>query len=206
LSDGEEKGSGKKLSQPLDKRDILVLKMTEQIKLESGMPYSAKAVANAFIDLAKKFPNQGNDLTPMKIQKLIYFAHGWHLSLAEKPLIDEQIQAWKFGPVVHSIYRAFRDFGNSPVSSYATEVKVENGRLLTEIPKIPEDSVAMKLVEKIWEVYGKYDGVQLSNATHQSDTPWSKVWEREGKEKLYVGIPDSEIKEYFDTQRKSGAK
>ena len=58
-----------------------------------GVPYNAIAVANYFIDKAKA---DGVPLTHMKLQKLIYFAHGWHLALYGEPLIDEEIQAWEF--------------------------------------------------------------------------------------------------------------
>ena len=63
------------------------------IEKKSGPPYNALVVANYFIDKAKA---EGVSLTPMKLQKLIYMAHGWHLALYDKPLIDEQFQAWDY--------------------------------------------------------------------------------------------------------------
>ena len=58
-------------------------------------PYSAKAVANYFLARAKE---SGETLSPMKLQKLIYFAHGWHLAVFDAPLLDEEVQAWDYGP------------------------------------------------------------------------------------------------------------
>jgi uncharacterized phage-associated protein len=63
----------------------------------SSMPYPAAAIANEFIKVAKR---NGVLLTPMKLQKLVYFAHGWYLALLGKPLINEPVEAWKFGPVI----------------------------------------------------------------------------------------------------------
>lgn len=64
------------------------------------MGHSAKAIANFFIDRHKR-----HGISPLKLQKLIYMAHGWHLALLDKPLVeDEAPEAWKFGPVFASVY------------------------------------------------------------------------------------------------------
>lgn len=60
------------------------------------MSYSAIAVANSIIKVAK---NKGvNDLTPMKIQKLMYFAQFFYLKYFKKILIDDNFVRWKYGP------------------------------------------------------------------------------------------------------------
>ena len=64
-----------------------------RIPKESAMPYDAKSIANFFIDRAKE---SGETLTQMKLHKLIYYAHGWHLALTGEPLIDEPVQAWNY--------------------------------------------------------------------------------------------------------------
>ena len=77
------------------------------------MPYSSEKIANFFLGLAQK---EQVELTPLKLQKLLYFAHGWHLVLDSDgdPLLDEDIEAWKYGPVVPSIYHKFKEFRNNP--------------------------------------------------------------------------------------------
>jgi uncharacterized phage-associated protein len=74
-------------------------------------PYSSKAVANTFLDIAKA--NNVADISPMKLQKLIYYAHAWHLAFLGQPLIKEEVQAWKFGPVIPDVYFEFKECGNS---------------------------------------------------------------------------------------------
>jgi uncharacterized phage-associated protein len=80
------------------------------------MTHNPIAIANYFIELAKF-------ITPMKLQKLVYFAHGWCLALADKPLINEKIEAWQYGPVVSSLYREFKKYGNEGITSPAVEFK-----------------------------------------------------------------------------------
>lgn len=155
-------------------------------------PYSALAVANYFLDLAKA---GRTTLDPMKLQKLIYFAHGWHLALYNDPLINEEIQAWQYGPVVQSVYHEFKEFGAEAISKIGTEFDLTSGELVT--PRIPfDDARTMALLNKIWEIYGKYSGIQLSHLTHAPQSAWSKV--RKGKETFkFVGIDDEDIKKDF---------
>lgn len=62
------------------------------------MAYSAVAVANAFIEKALK--GELKELTPMKLQKLLFYTQSWHLKLrGGTPLFDDLFARWKFGPV-----------------------------------------------------------------------------------------------------------
>ena len=161
------------------------------------MAFPAKAIANEFLTIAK---NQGDDLTPMKLQKLVYFAHGWYLAVTGKPLISEDIQAWEYGPVIPSLYKDFREYGNSPIGFPATEFKMRDGRATLFVPLIgnsgnPEErDTARQVVQKVWKEYGPYTPARLSNATHAPDSPWNQVY-REGEKN--IPIPSQSIREYF---------
>lgn len=62
------------------------------------MAYSATAVANAFIEKATK--GELSELTPMKLQKLLFYVQSWHLRLYNEPLIDDFFAKWRYGPVI----------------------------------------------------------------------------------------------------------
>lgn len=104
-------------------------------------------------------------LSPMQLIKLAYIAHGFMLGWRGEPLLDEQVQAWRYGPVVPSIYHAIKDFGSSPVS---------------QIRGAPDDwhfsEEEMNVMNYVADNYSSWDGIQLSDATHQPDTPWSTTW------------------------------
>lgn len=138
------------------------------------MAYSAVAVANAFINKAKAGGIE--DLTPMKLQKLLFYTQSWHLKLRNgSPLFDDQFARWKFGPVIPSLYHDLKKYGSSVIEEPIRIYKIEGGGLHALTPDIqPDDEQAHSLINKIIEVYGKYSGTQLSNLTHGQNSAWSK--------------------------------
>lgn len=170
------------------------------------MPYDAKAVANYFLSLAE---TRGQQLDALKLQKLVYFAHGWHLAIKDQPLIDEQVEAWSFGPVIRSLYREFRNDGNRPIRSRAMDIDmmkdVETGEIYDRViePSVNDGSgdaeFTRSLLNRVWEVYGEYTGIQLSNMTHEPNSPWYKVFYETygGHPPKGTDIPAEMIRDYF---------
>jgi uncharacterized phage-associated protein len=160
-------------------------------------PYSSIAVANWFIDNLE-------GVTPLKLQKLIYYAHGWNLALRDEPLIDELVEAWEYGPVVPRVYHEFKEYGNRVILTRGTEIDLLpdstipiGQRAIFITPLMPQsDSRALQLVRKIVDVYGKYTGGQLSTMTHQPGTPWFEI-HQEFPNLKNVDIPNRKIKDYF---------
>jgi uncharacterized phage-associated protein len=176
--------------------------MAVGFKKVSRPPYSSMAVANWFV---------GNleEVTPLKLQKLIYFSHGWNLALRNAPLIDELVEAWEYGPVIPRVYHEFKEYGNRAILTLGTEVDLLpepnlpiGQRAIFITPQIPDgDGETLKLMHKIADVYGNYTPGQLSTMTHQQDTPWFAI-RRENPNRKNVDIPDDLIKEYFTRRLK----
>ncbi|BDI29436.1 hypothetical protein CCAX7_14870 [Capsulimonas corticalis] len=163
------------------------------------MAYETEAVANYILELANI---ENKPISPMKLHKLLYFAHGWHLAITGQPLLDESIEAWNYGPVVHTIYQEFKEFGNSPITTFATVFK-KGSRTGFEVAKLPEGAeyeLARKILKRVWDVYKDYTALQLSSMTHEKGTPWSQVVGKfKGRVPLRTEIDDTLIKEYFKT-------
>lgn len=156
------------------------------------MTHSALSIANAFLDLAKA---EGKGISPMKLQKLVYYAHGWHLGLFGDPLIDETIEAWKYGPVIQSIYHEFKCFGSSNIASPGTVFDFDTSDFVEPRPEGDEDVLA--LIRTIWREYGNYSALKLSSMTHIPNGPWANA--RAGHEEARsVPIPNESIKQYFE--------
>jgi uncharacterized phage-associated protein len=105
---------------------------------------SALTVAHRILELADE---AGATITPMQLLKLVYISHGWMLGLYGKPLIDDEIQAWKYGPVIPKLYNAVRQFRDAPVV----------GRLSSSADQfLTKDQEAV--VSETFEGYGHLNG------------------------------------------------
>lgn len=145
------------------------------------------AVANFFI--SKSF-DTGIEVTPMKVLKLVYISHGWNLGLTSEPLINEAIQAWKYGPVIESVYTEFKEYRNAKITALGSIFSMDNNDFRVMTPQV---SGHIDLLEKIWEVYKDYSGLQLSTLTHQQGTPWDIVWNQNGGSKTMGAIISNDI-------------
>lgn len=163
--------------------------------------YPAILVGNAILDEAGR---RGRRVSPMKLQKLAYYAHGWHLALADKALIDEGVEAWRYGPVVKTLYHEFKDIGKGEIKRRGITVQFIDRGFVTNEPTISTSDDAYPLIQQVWMVYGKYTAVQLSNATHAQGTPWREVFDRfNGDIPSNVKIPDEIICDHFKQRLKS---
>ncbi|MEH2423996.1 MAG: type II toxin-antitoxin system antitoxin SocA domain-containing protein [Nostoc sp.] len=50
------------------------------------------------------------EITNMKVQKLLYYAQSLHLAMYDGRLFEEEIQAWRYGPVCPPAYRFYSEF------------------------------------------------------------------------------------------------
>lgn len=138
-------------------------------------------VANFFIYL---MPEADNEITNLKLNKLIYFAQGYNIQRHNKPLFKDEIQAWQYGPVVPSVYHEFKGYKNSHIPKPTKNF---------DIKKYSEEDKELML--DVAREYGKFTGEALRDITHQSNSPWSQVYEPNKKS---IKIPISYIQEYFD--------
>ena len=133
-------------------------------------PLQVEAVANWFLRTARK---RGMRIDPMKMQKLVYFANGWHLALAGKPLVDEYFEAWEYGPVVPSVYHKFKGYGAGSIEGFATTFDWRSGTVST--PDVPDSHSVVPLLNWVWDNYGKYSGPVLSDLTHRPGEAWDRT-------------------------------
>ncbi len=123
-------------------------------------------------------------ITAIRLQKLVYFAHGWHLALYNEPLTDELPQAWSWGPVFPDIYDVVKKYGSGPIYEHVSPTHIH-----------PED-LRIPLLERIWNVYHNYSEVQLSRFSREEGGPWHITWNKYPNRRN-VSIDDDTIKQAF---------
>ncbi|MBE9237290.1 SocA family protein [Anabaena aphanizomenioides LEGE 00250] len=121
-------------------------------------------------DVAKYFLAQTNEeagdlMSNLKLQKLLYYAQGFHLALYDEPLFPESIEAWTYGPVVPEVYRAYKKYDSGAIP-------------------IPEDidfsqyeQQSRELLDEVYSVYGQFSAWKLLSLIHEEE-PWKNA--REG--------------------------
>lgn len=132
---------------------------------QQEMP-SAETVARFFVRLASQ--GEPVPLTPMHVQKLLYYAQGWHLGTRGQPLFPDDIQAWRFGPVVPAVYDVFKPFARRAIPP-------EEGRSGDDLR--PELGVFLKA---IWKKYRRHSAAALVSMTHR-EPPWKNAWGQRDK-------------------------
>jgi uncharacterized phage-associated protein len=149
---------------------------------------SATAIARYFVKLAGA-EDEPEWLTQMRLHKLLYYAQGWHLATAGSPLFASHIEAWKFGPVVRSVYPAFADYGGQPIPPHEAGASDEN-----------LDAQTRLFLSSIWNGYKQYSANELSRKTH-SELPWRSIYNgRPGDGVCDAVIPQDLIKSHFEAE------
>lgn len=147
------------------------------------------AIANEFLTLAEK---SHKPISNMQLIKLLYIAQGFSLALLDKALFDDDsIQAWKYGPVVPSIYHEFKRFGSSPIDTKSIWASDKMGARY-ETPEL-RDKNKKTVVLITWQLYEKVPPEELIRLTHKPGTPWDVVYE-EGANNV---IPNYIIRAYY---------
>jgi uncharacterized phage-associated protein len=153
------------------------------------MPYKPSHVANSFLYRAKC--DGVSDVTPLKIQKLTYFLHGWFLATRNAPVVGEQFEAWPYGPVLPSLYQEFKKNGSKPIDGYAIDIDPNTGDNKPLMVALT-DKTFFDVFDRVWAKYKPFSGIHLSTLTHAVNTPWDRA-----RKNGQTYLSDVEIKEYF---------
>jgi uncharacterized phage-associated protein len=144
---------------------------------------TAQEVANYFIASVDR--ESGDNITNLKLQKLLYYAQGFHVAMHDgEPLFSESVLAWKHGPVVKQVYQAYHSYEWRPIDPPA---KFQAERYLPEVREI---------LDAVNSTYGQFTATRLESMTH-GELPWRKT---ESSRVISLDL----LKKYFSTLVEAG--
>lgn len=133
-------------------------------------------IVNCFLYLDDS--NDGDGVSNLKLQKLVYYAQGFYSAIFGKSLFENEIEAWTHGPVIPSLYHAYKHYGSNKITVPAG----------FDMQLLTQDEI--DLVAEVYEVFGQYSAWKLRDMTHE-ESPWLN---HESNASI---IPKQEIFEFF---------
>lgn len=103
------------------------------------------------------------EVTPLMLQKLLYFIQGISYALMKKPMFSEKCQAWVHGPVFPEVYDMFRDFKYNPIDDARFAIFEGKENELTDEER--------RVIDLVVNTFGEYSGKVLERITHK-EQPW----------------------------------
>lgn len=121
--------------------------------------YDALTVARQLVLIGAP-PSSSEDadaiyLSPLHLQKLLYYCQGWGLALLGRPLFHQPLYAWKYGPVERDVYNLLKGRSNAVMPH--------------EFPPVgkPLTATASALVEMVWKEYIRFTPSEIVEKTHR---------------------------------------
>lgn len=112
--------------------------------------------------LWKGAQDEDNDMSNLKLQKLLYYGQGFHLAMFDKGCFDDDIVAWPHGPVVISVYEEYKAHGSNVVPAPS------------EFDPTQLDESLRETLDEVYDVYGQFSAWRLREMTHE-ESPWKET-------------------------------
>ena len=144
--------------------------------------FEAEDIARYFLGTFDQ--DSGDNISNLKLQKLLYYAQGFHVAMCEgEPLFPDAVVAWDHGPVVETLYHRFKTYGwqgidrpiDFDINDYPPEIR--------------------ELLDTVYEVYGPFTAKGLETLTHKEppwiDTPRNQVISLSSLRTFFSAIVDA---------------
>ena len=136
---------------------------------------------------------RAEEVTPLALQKLLYYIQGVYMVNYGKVLFDEDCQAWDYGPVFSKVYNLFSEFKYNPIEDKRFIFFKNKSQKLSKEEK--------KVIDMVINSFGMYSGKTLANITHE-ESPWKDAHEEKMFGYSNVKITKKAIRDYFEKEAK----
>ena len=149
-----------------------------QLKENKKMVHDAITIAKYVIQKSNEI---NHPVSNLQLQKILFYIQQEFLIKYKTPLFNDDFEAWRFGPVIPTVYRKYCGSAALPLTLYDEE----------DYSFIDSDS--RQIIDRIIKEKSTMNPWTLVNDLHRSDKAWAIVY-RNG-DGLYDIIPKSLIKE-----------
>ncbi len=143
---------------------------------------TAPDVAKYFLAKTSEVSEADEFVSHLKLQKLLYYAQGFHLAMTGSPLFEDEICAWQHGPVVPNVWEQYKGYGRQGIEPP------------TDFDLNRYDAETQSILEQVWTVYGQFSAWKLRDLTH-TEPPWKETPTREN-------ISHAKMMRYFKNRLK----
>lgn len=156
--------------------------------------YEARKICNFLI---ARSGTHSFDLTNLRLNKLLYFIHGWGLTSRRDGLIRNHFLAWKLGPVIRPVFDSFKIYSEDKITEPANYLDYVSG----ENKPVAYDDIApadAEIILRVFASYDRYTTSQLVDRSHEPGGPWDIVYSAWAKDnRLNLRIPNELIRSHF---------
>ena len=139
---------------------------------------------------------KGTLFNSSKIIKLVYIAHGCHLAVHERPLINDRIDAWKHGPIIPLLYHELFIFQDQPIETYYYSGASVYGSLMDKMFEMCLSIQERNIIKGVVDNYMLWTSHELSELVREQNSPWDQRYNgMEGME-----ISDIMIMKYYKSE------
>jgi uncharacterized phage-associated protein len=160
------------------------------------MAYDGREVANFILDRCEK---RERDITPLALQKIVFFCHVWSLISLKKPLVRHKFEAWEYGPVLPYLYRQFSATERRPIKERAQALDPNTGSYAPAAYRF--DEATELLLESVVDFYSRLRPGDLVELSHVDGGPWHRIWNHQGRVNPGMQISNDEIERFYSAAR-----
>ncbi len=124
--------------------------------------FKAREVARYFLGTVDE--ESGDNITNLKLQKLLYYAQGLYIAMNDEALFEEPIEAWDLGPVVPNVYHDTKLNQAQPIP------RPKDFDPADYPPEIRE------FLDAVMSAYGQFSAGKLLKMTHR-ELPWRETYQ-----------------------------
>lgn len=136
--------------------------------------------------------DDGDSITNMKLQKLLYYFQGFHVAaFEEQVLFRDRIEAWEHGPVVPSVWQEYTHLGRMPIRL----VELPEGPLMGDF-----EAPQIQLMRSVYDRFGQFSAWRLRQMTHR-EMPW-RAARRRGDQTQDYKITTNDLYRHFHRRLK----